>query len=116
MKVSRVMAEKQSPFACDMAAIATEHRDAHLAMIADLFGAVEEVRELSDGYAFRLPNELLEKAAAFITRERLCCPFFGFTLQVEREGGAVWLSLTGREGAKQFIMAEIGDHLLDSIR
>jgi hypothetical protein len=27
----------------------------------------------------------------------------------------VWLSLTGREGVKPFIMAEIGDHLPPSI-
>lgn len=39
------------------------------------------------------------------------CPFLGFTLEVEREGGVVWLSLTGRHAAKPFIMAEIGDHL-----
>jgi hypothetical protein len=37
--------------------------------------------------------------------------FFDFSLEVEREGGAVWLSLTGREGVKPFIMAEIGEHL-----
>ena len=51
------------------------------------------------------------KAASFVTKERLCCPFFGFALHVEPEGGALWLSLTGRDGVKPFIQAEIGDAL-----
>ena len=107
------MTDKESPFACDMSAIAEEQRGAHLATITKLFRAVESVRELPNGYAFRLPNEsdALLTVVQFITLERLCCPFLGFDLEVEREGGAVWLSLTGREGVKPFIIAEIGDHL-----
>jgi hypothetical protein len=107
------MTEKESPFACDMTAIAPEQRGAHLATIDKLFRAVESVRELADGYSFRLPGEadVLLTAAQFIALERLCCPFFGFSLEVERERGAVWLSLTGREGVKPFVIAEIGDHL-----
>jgi hypothetical protein len=63
-----------------------------------------------------LPNEsdMLVTTAQFIALERLCCPFFGFGIEVEPEGGAVWLSLTGREGVKPFIMAEIGAHLPDA--
>jgi hypothetical protein len=111
------MTEKESPFACDMTAIAADHRDAHLANINQLFRLVESVRELPNGYTFCLPNEsdVLLKAAEFIALERLCCPFFGFSLEIEGEGGAVWLSLTGREGVKPFIMAEIGGHLPEKI-
>ncbi len=107
------MTEKESPFACDMTAIAPEERGVHLSTIDQVFRAVEEVRELPRGYAFRLPNEseVIVRVAEFIALERLCCPFFGFVVEVEREGGAMWLSLTGREGVKPFIMAEIGDHL-----
>ena len=107
------MTERESRFACDMTAIAADLRSAHLATISRLFRAVESHRELPNGYAFRLPNEsdLLLTAAEFIAFERLCCPFFGFGLEIEPEGGAVWLSLTGREGVKPFILAEIGDHL-----
>jgi hypothetical protein len=107
------MIENESPFACDMSAIAADRRGAHLATIDKLFQAVESFRELPNGYTFRLRAELhvLMTAAEFIALERLCCPFFGFALEVEREDGAIWLSLTGREGVKPFIMAEIGDHL-----
>jgi len=108
------MTENESPFACDMTAIAPGERDAHLATIERLFRSVESVREVADGYSFQLPNEaeILLTAAQFISLERLCCPFFGFGLEVEREGGSVWLSLTGREGVKPFIMAEVRDHLI----
>ena len=107
------MREKESPFACDMTAIAPEQRGAHIATIKRLFGAVQSTRELPDGYAFELRNDsdVLLTSAEFISLERLCCPFFGFELQVEREGGSVSLSLTGRDGVKPFIMAEIGEYL-----
>ncbi len=100
----------ESPFACDMSAIPLAERGAHLAAIEEVFGAVREIREISDGYSFRLESEAtwLRKAADVIAKERLCCPFFGFTLRVEPERGALWLSLTGREGIKPFIRAEIG--------
>ncbi len=109
-------AEKVSPFACDMSAIEPDRRDEHIATIDELFRAVENIRELLNGYAFRLPNEpdVLFMTAKFIALERLCCPFFGFAIEVEPEGGAVWLSLTGRNGVKPFIVAEIGDHLTKS--
>ena len=112
------MTEKQSPFACDMTAIAADQRDAHLATINELFRSVQSVRELPNGYRVRLPNEsdVLLTAAKFLAFERLCCPFFDFSLEIEREGGAVWLSLTGREGVKPFIMAEIGHHLPSGIQ
>ncbi|HYH44797.1 MAG TPA: hypothetical protein VEG34_03870 [Thermoanaerobaculia bacterium] len=107
------MTSRESPFACDMTAFNAAERRQHIEAIAEVFGAVEEIRELPDGYTFRLPNEAawVSKAADFIIKERLCCPFFGFALWLEAEQGALWLSLTGREGVKPFILAEIGHAL-----
>ena len=112
------MSDQESPFACDMTAIAAAQRPGHVVNIVKLFRAVEEIQEIGNGYKFRLPNhsEILTTAAEFISLERLCCPFFGFDLEIEREGGAIWLILTGREGVKPFILAEIGDHLPTNIR
>jgi hypothetical protein len=106
------MAENETPFACDMTAIPPDQRDVYLALTKTLFQAVEEVREVSNGYRFRLPNdtETLRRTAEFVALERLCCPFFGFNIEVEPDG-SLWLSVTGREGVKPFIMAEIGGHL-----
>lgn len=100
-------------FACQMGAIPPAEREQHRAAIEEIFGAVQEVRETPEGYSFRLPGEAawLTRAAGFIARERLCCPFFTFGLVLEPAGGALWLSLTGPEGVKEVIRAEIGGAL-----
>jgi hypothetical protein len=113
---NEVHVERESPFACVMDAIEPSKRQQHIATAKFVFAAVHEVRELPNGYAFRLPNapEMLRKVGDFIALEQLCCPFFGFTLEVEPEGGGVWLQLTGREGVKSFIQAEIGEFMGDA--
>ena len=101
---------RESPLICDLSALDSAQRARHQANTGQLFGSVEEIEELADGYAFRLPAEAatLVKAAEFMTLERLCCPFFNFALELEREGGPLWLKMTGREGVKQFLLAEVG--------
>jgi hypothetical protein len=37
------------------------------------------------------------------------------TVAVEAAGGPIWLQLTGREGVKPFIQAEIGEALNDTV-
>ena len=66
---------------------------------------VQEVRELPDGYALRIPSDAASvlAAAEWMTLDRLCCPFIAFALEVESEGGGVWLRLTGRPGVKEFM-------------
>jgi hypothetical protein len=100
--------QNEAPFACNATALNGEQRQRWLALTASLIAAKQEVRELPNGYAFRFTadTQMVRDAAEFITYERLCCPFFDFELKVEREGGPFWLSLTGREGVKQFIRSE----------
>lgn len=107
------MVAKESPLACDMTAFSPSERTQHRAAIQEVFGAVEELQDLPNGYRFRLPSDTdwLMKVADFIGKERLCCPFFTFGLTLEPEQKALWLSLTGREGIKPFILAEIGHAL-----
>ena len=104
----------ESPFACDMSAIADADRPTHLANIEALFSVVQEVTELPNGYRFRLPGEsqVWMLASDWVALERLCCPFFDFSLTIEREHGPIYLTLSGREGVKPFIMAEVGRHLI----
>lgn len=102
-------AMKESPIACDMSAIEAGRREQHIATGKEVFRAVAEIRELPDGYAFRLSREphVLVKTAEFISLEKLCCPFLRFVIEVGAEGGPVWLLLTGREGVKAFIREEV---------
>ena len=99
----------ESPLACDMTAIAPDQRPQHLATSRELFSRIEEVRELSNGYEFRLADDpaLISKLAEFVSLEKLCCPFLNFVIEIEAEGGPVWLRLTGRDGVKAFIREEI---------
>ena len=98
----------ESPFACNREALTAEQWTGHRALTEQLFSARQSVRELPDGYALRLPDddETLLLAARFISLERRCCPFFDFALEVEREGGPLWLRLGGREGAKAVLRSE----------
>ena len=96
------------PIACDMRVLTPPQREMHLATSRVLFSYLTQKRELSNGYEFRLdgPNAIV-KAAEFISLEKLCCPFLGFAIEVEPEGGPLWLRLTGRDGVKAFIREEI---------
>ena len=108
------MTSSEPAFACDMSAIGAADRAKHLATIEALFGSVREMSELPNGYAFRLRDEsnAWELATDFVTLERLCCrPFFDFDLRIERQSNSIYLSLTGREGVKPFIIAEVRRHL-----
>jgi hypothetical protein len=95
---------------CDLSALDTTQREHHQANTRQLFGSVKQIEELPNGYAFSWPAEAdtILKAAEFITLERLCCPFFDFALEIKREDGPLRLTLTGREGVKQFMLDELG--------
>jgi hypothetical protein len=102
--------DNEPPFACNMKAMNAEQRQRYDLLTKQLQVTKQEIKELPNGYAFRLPSETstVKDAAEWITYERLCCPFFDFGIEVERNGGAVWLRLTGREGVKPFIRSEFG--------
>lgn len=99
----------ETPIACDLSAISSDEREKHEESANAVFNAIEEVRELDNGYAFRLPAEtdLVEDTGAFVARERLCCPFFNFKLEVTPEHGPVWLKLTGNEQVQQYIAENV---------
>ena len=100
----------QSPLACNVSALNPGQRLRIRALLDEFHAGRKEVRELPNGYSVRLPTDgsAIRDAAEYITLERLCCPFFDFALKAEREGGPVWLTLTGREGVKEFARLEFG--------
>jgi hypothetical protein len=87
-----------------------EERATHSGLVRELFGGVHAIDPLPDGYAFRLPatSESLRRAAAFLALERLCCPFFGFALELPSATATLRLSITGPEGVQPFIRVEFG--------
>lgn len=98
-----------------MQAIRPEERMQHASTTREVFRSVLAIRETEDGYTFLLPDDalILRIVGEFISRERLCCPFFIFTLTVNPERSEVILSLSGPEGIKPFIRAEVGSYTDD---
>ena len=97
-----------SPLACNLGAMDAGQKERHHACGERLRAATLEIRELPGGFELRLPADLWAAAAEFVALERLCCPFLGFALELEPEGAALRLRMTGREGVKQFMRSEFG--------
>ena len=102
-------AKRESPFACDRASLNPEQRKRHFDELGPALRSLRKsTHELADGFEFEFPADaaVYQLLAEWVGGERLCCPFFDIELRVEREGGPLWLRLTGREGVKQFIKAD----------
>lgn len=101
-------ADAVTPLACVPGAIPAEERAGHFALAAELFGdAALERRALEDGYAFRFGPERLDVVMRFVANERRCCPFLEFAITVAPADGPVWLRMTGPEGTRAFLEAEM---------
>ena len=99
----------ESPFACMMSALSPAERKQHFEEYGPrLRASLKQIRELPNGYefAFHTDRDTYQVLSTWMFQERLCCPFFDLELRIDREGGSTWLSLTGREGVKEFIQAE----------
>lgn len=107
-KIMKPDTNDDAPFACNPSALSKDERVRYSALTKRLIADKQEVKELPDGYALRFAAspQNIKDAAEFITYEKLCCPFFDFNLTVERNNGALWLELRGREGVKDFIKSE----------
>jgi hypothetical protein len=76
---------------------------------AQLLADADQVTELVEGYALRFPNRdaWITRAVEVIIAERKCCPFFGFSLVFEQNGGPVWLHISGPGEVKAFIRDQV---------
>jgi len=99
--------EEETPFACNVKAMTSAERERYDRLRRLLFTSVKERRELANGFAFRLGGSVsMAHAAEWMELESKCCPFFDLHLESQRERGAVWMRVTGRDGVKQFIREE----------
>jgi hypothetical protein len=99
----------ESPFACNRAALTAQARKRHFDELSPALRARKtSFRELANGFEFEFPSDTatFQLVSEWVAGERLCCPFFDIDVHSEREGGALWLRLTGREGVKQFIRVD----------
>ena len=114
---ARVNQEKQvtttqSKFYCNIKALTPEERARHKQLGEKLNAVRKEIVEAEKGYEFQYsPADVsLAELAEWVGAESKCCPFFDFHIDVEHEGKLLCLRLTGEEGIKAFIRAELGVH------
>lgn len=94
--------------ACLPGAIPAAERQAHFTLAQELFHEQAEERvTLPNGYAIRFEPDALEAVARFIANERKCCPFMSFEVTLTAEGGPLWLRITGPEGTRSVLDAEL---------
>jgi len=98
----------QPGFYCNLKALTPAERERLHQLVGKLKSAGMETKELTDGYAFRLQTKQVSigELAEYVSSERKCCPFFDFEIEVQRDGGPLWLRLRGKEGVKEFMRHE----------
>jgi len=96
------------PIACNLSGPELAKRQEDLA--ENIFKDVQQVKELTDGYAYRFPesDEWATRLMEFVLAERRCCPFFTFELVFEPNLGSTWLHLRGGQDVKEFITSAFG--------
>jgi hypothetical protein len=100
---------KALPIVCDSTAFGSSDAfAAHMAEGRRLLLSATERRELDDGWALRLPgaDDDLMACTHWIVGERRCCPFLTFAMECRPEG-ELWLRITGPDGTKEMLRAEL---------
>lgn len=94
--------------ACMHSAIPATERQRHFAIARDLLRvrAIERIA-LPNGYAVRFSADAFESVARFVANERKCCPFVSFEITLAHESGPLWLRMTGPEGTRDVLDAEL---------
>jgi hypothetical protein len=98
--------QNETVIACDPSGITPEEMERWIGVIVpQVYKAVQEIQELPDGWAWRLPSEpeILMLVAEDLNMERRCCPFVNYTLEITPNKGPFWLRMTGGEGVKAFL-------------
>jgi len=90
-----------APVACDLSAIPSDQRPAHIALVHALFGDTGRVRELPDGLEASIGADRLADAVSFIENERRCCRHLAFTLEVPPARAPLVLRVTGPGAADE---------------
>jgi hypothetical protein len=76
-------------------------------MLAGLAERATSHRETAEGHVFTFDpsSETLTLLTAVVDAERQCCRWLRFAVVVEPDGGPITLTLSGPDGARQFLSA-----------
>jgi len=93
------------PIICDLTPAALRARREDL--LAGLAERATGHEETTDGhiFTFNASSETLQMLTAAIDAERQCCRWLRFAVTVEPDGGPITLTLSGPDGAREFLSA-----------
>ena len=95
---------------CDLTALTRAGRERRRTLVGVLAQAIVGRTELDHGFELRLDSAKLDlpALAEWIALERRCCPFLHFRVELAAEDGPVTVALSGGDGVKDFLRAEMG--------
>jgi hypothetical protein len=98
------------PIACDLNALTPAERERRRTLVGALAQAIVDRAELDHGFELRVDAAELDlpALAEWIALERRCCPFLNFTIELAAGDGPVTVALSGADGVKDFLRAEMG--------
>ena len=96
--------QAEVPIACNLNALTPAQRKELKIFSERVVSAVIGSREMDDGYGFGVdPTKVsVVDLAGGIELWRKCCPFYEFQIDLRGEDGALWLTLRGRKGVKEY--------------
>ncbi|HEY1494252.1 MAG TPA: hypothetical protein VGF49_06895 [Candidatus Solibacter sp.] len=96
--------QAEVPIACNLNALTPAQRRELKVFSERVVSAVTGTREMDDGYGFRVDNTKVSTVdlAGGIELWRKCCPFYEFQIDLRGDDGALWLTLRGRKGVKEY--------------
>lgn len=96
------------PVACAPFALTTAERARSRELREALGAAVDQVEETPTGYTYQFRTaEVFRLLAEWIPLERRCCPFLSFDVRWRPGDAQPVLALSGPEGTKAFLQAEL---------
>lgn len=97
------------PIPCRLTTLDAAGRARQKELLGRVRGKVLRTLERDDGFELQLKADraTFVEVAEWVGLERLCCPFENFAIEW-RGDDTVWVRVTGPDGAKEVLAAEMG--------
>jgi hypothetical protein len=101
--------DANSGFFCDLTTLQAIERQRRCELANAVGRATRKRIELPNGYALELDAHKITIAAVteWMALEKRCCPFLNFQVLTDSLSEALTVELTGADGVKEFLRAEL---------
>jgi hypothetical protein len=100
---------------CNLSALSKAERARDAELVVSLRETLHERKELPDGYAYRFEPAAFKEVSEWLQIVAKCCQPLTYDIALSPQpGGALWVTVTGQRGAKEFIELEFS-HLTERL-